>query len=130
METTEFFGRAPLSEREAMLVSPGAWPMWATRCTACLVRTELVLRGGKARAMHKSAVGSVNAAAQAAALEQVESLLTQTEADIVRQGPQRARAPCRPAQRDPRRICARNGAGSALWLFVSDRAGTAAANHL
>lgn len=38
----------------------------------------------------------MNAAAQAAALEQVESLLTQTEADIGPQGPQRARAPCAP----------------------------------
>lgn len=130
METTEFFGRAPLSEREAMLVSPLRLAYVGDAVHSLFVRTELVLRGGKARAMHKSAVGSVNAAAQAAALEQVESLLTQTEADIGPQGPQRARAPCRPAQRDPRRICARNGAGSALWLFVSDRAGTAAANHL
>lgn len=86
METTEFFDRAPLSEREAMLVSPLRLAYVGDAVHSLFVRTELVLRGGKARAMHKSAVGSVNAAAQAAALEQVESLLTQTEADIVRRG--------------------------------------------
>lgn len=51
-----------------------------------LVRTSLVLQGGKAGAMHKDAIRSVNAAAQAQALARIASMLTETEADIVRRG--------------------------------------------
>ena len=117
METTEFFGRAPLSEREAMLVSPLRLAYVGDAVHSLFVRTELVLRGGKARAMHKSAVGSVNAAAQAAALEQVESLLTQTGSGHCPQGAATRTRTMPPRAARPAPICARNGL-EALFGFL------------
>lgn len=82
-----FQGREPLTEREAAMLSPLRLAYVGDAVHDLFVRTELIFNGnGKARAMHQSAVKTVNATAQAGALERVRGLLTETEADVVRRG--------------------------------------------
>jgi len=76
----------PLSEREAVMLSPIRLAYVGDAVYDLLVRTALVFAGGKAGAMHKDAVQRVNAAAQARALGLVQGMLTEAEADIVRRG--------------------------------------------
>lgn len=82
----DFLGRAPLSEREALMLGPIRLAYAGDVVHELLVRTELVLAGGNARAMHRDAVKSVNAEAQAQALGRVKDLLDETETDVVRRG--------------------------------------------
>ena len=80
------WGQPPLTEREAMMLSPIRLAYVGDAVYDLLVRTALVFAGGKAGAMHKDAIRSVNAAAQAQALRRVLGMLTEAEADIVRRG--------------------------------------------
>ena len=79
-------GHAPMTEREAQMISPLRLAYIGDAVYDLYVRTELVFQGGKAHAMHRDAIKSVNAAAQAHALSWVQPLLTETEADVVRRG--------------------------------------------
>lgn len=80
------FGHAPLSEKEALLLSPIRLAYVGDAVHDLYVRTRLIFSGEKARAMHQAAVQSVNASAQAQALSRVLNMLTETEGDIVRRG--------------------------------------------
>lgn len=85
---TELFlrGHAPLTEREALMLSPLRLAYIGDAVHDLFVRTALIFHGGKAGAMHRDAVRSVNAAAQAGTLARVSGTLTETEADVVRRG--------------------------------------------
>lgn len=86
METHFLLGHAPMEEREAMMISPLRLAFVGDAVHALLVRTGLVFAGGKVGAMHRDAVQSVNAAAQADALGRIAGQLSETEASIVRRG--------------------------------------------
>jgi ribonuclease-3 family protein len=79
-------GCAPLSEREALMVSPLRLAFVGDAVHDLFVRTRLLFSGGNVRAMHREAVGAVNAGAQAQALSRVFLLLTETEGDVVKRG--------------------------------------------
>lgn len=79
-------GRPPLTEREALMLSPLRLAYIGDAVHDLLVRTQLIFSGGKAGAMHKDAIKNVNAAAQAEALARIAPMLEETEADIVRRG--------------------------------------------
>ena len=81
-----FTGHAPLSEREALLVSPLRLAYIGDAVHDLYVRTGLLLAGGNVRVMHRDAVGMVNANAQAQALCRILSKLTETEGDVVKRG--------------------------------------------
>lgn len=85
---TEAFlqGHGPLTEREALMLSPLRLAYIGDAVHDLFIRTELVFQGGKAGAMHKDAVKNVNAAAQAQALARIAGQLSETEADVVRRG--------------------------------------------
>ena len=48
------------------------------------VREHLIAKGGRVRAMHREAISLVCAHAQSEALQRVEPLLTEAEADVAR----------------------------------------------
>lgn len=79
-------GHAPLTEREALLISPIRLAYIGDAVYDLHVRTGLIFKGEKARTMHLAAVQTVNAAAQAQALLKVTDMLTETECDVVRRG--------------------------------------------
>lgn len=79
-------GGAAMSEKDARMLSPLRLAYVGDAVHELLVRTSLVLAGGQAGAMHRGAVGVVNAAAQAGALARIVDRLTEAEADIVRRG--------------------------------------------
>lgn len=79
-------GYTPLSEREALLVSPIRLAYIGDAVYDLYVRTQLLFSGGKVRAMHHAAIKEVNATAQAHALCRALPMLTETEGDVVRRG--------------------------------------------
>lgn len=79
-------GRAPLSEREALMLSPIRLAYIGDAVHDLYIRTELLFSGGNVRVMHREAIGAVNAGAQAQALSRVFSMLTETESDVVKRG--------------------------------------------
>ena len=65
-------GSTPISEREALMINPIRLAYIGDTVYDLLVRTDLVLGGGKVREMHRDAIRSVNAGAQAQALALVQ----------------------------------------------------------
>lgn len=61
------------------------------------VREHLIARGGRVRALHRDAVQLVCAHAQSEALDRVEGLLTEAEADVVRRARNARQTPPRNA---------------------------------
>ena len=61
------------------------------------VREHLIARGGRVRALHRDAVHLVCAHAQSEALQRVEGLLTEAEADVVRRARNARQTPPRNA---------------------------------
>ena len=61
------------------------------------VREHLIARGGRVRALHRDAVHLVCAHAQSEALQRVEDLLTEAEADVVRRARNARQTPPRNA---------------------------------
>ena len=61
------------------------------------VREHLIARGGRVRALHRDAVHLVCANAQSEALDRVEGLLTEAEADVVRRARNARQTPPRNA---------------------------------
>lgn len=86
MENTLFAEHAPMTEREALMLSPLRLAYIGDAVHDLFVRTALVFQGGKAGAMHRDAIQNVNARAQAQALARIAGQLTETEADVVRRG--------------------------------------------
>lgn len=86
MEEAFYLDHAPMTEKEARLLSPLRLAYVGDAVHELFVRTGLLFAGGKAGAMHKAAIRAVNAAGQARALERVERALTDDERDIVRRG--------------------------------------------
>jgi len=115
-------GHAPLSEREAMMLSPIRLAYVGDAIYDLLVRTALVFGGGKVGAMHRDAVRSVNAAAQAAALRQVLNMLTETEKDIVRRGRNAHARHAAPKRADPADYSQATGFEALLgFLYLTGR---------
>lgn len=85
---TEHFmpGHKPMTERDALMLSPLRLAYIGDAVHDLYIRTALLFAGGKAGAMHKDAIGQVNAAAQSAQLAKIAGILTETEADVVRRG--------------------------------------------
>ena len=79
-------GHAPLSEKEALLISPLRLAYIGDTVHDLFVRTGLLFTGENVRAMHRKAVGAVNACAQARALCRILPMLTETERDVVKRG--------------------------------------------
>lgn len=76
----------PLSQQEALMISPLRLAYIGDAVHDLFVRTSLIFQGGKAGAMHRDAVQNVNARAQARALLRIANMLTETESDVVRRG--------------------------------------------
>ena len=75
-----------MAPEEARLLHPLQLAYLGDTVWDMLTRTELLGKGLKLTHMHREAVASVNAAAQAAALGRISGALTEPEADIVRRG--------------------------------------------
>ena len=65
---------------------PCSWPTWGIRCGILLVRSRLLYVGRNVHNMHRAATGSVNAGAQAQALERMAPLLSPRRQRITRRG--------------------------------------------
>lgn len=79
-------GHAPLTEKEARMISPLKLAYVGDAVHELFVRTGLAFEGAKAGAMHRAAIRAVNAAGQARELDRIEPLLTEDERDVVRRG--------------------------------------------
>ena len=118
----DVFLHAPLSEREALMLSPLRLACVGDAVHDLLVRSALVYGGGKAGAMHKDAVRSVNAAAQASALAHILPLLTEAEADVVRRGRNAHGHHAAPRRADPADYAQATGLEALLgFLFLTGR---------
>ena len=76
----------PMTEAEARLLNPLKMAYLGDSVWELMVGGRLIALGYNVRHMHKEAVASVNARAQAEALQHIGSLLTEAEAEIVRRG--------------------------------------------
>lgn len=76
----------PMTEAEARLLNPLKLAYMGDSVWELLIGTRLVFLGYNVRHIHKEAVASVNAKAQALALQRISELLTEAEMDIVRRG--------------------------------------------
>lgn len=76
----------PMSATQARLLNPLQLAYIGDTVWDLMVRSRLIYRGRNVRNMHKDAVASVNACAQARAFQRIEPLLTEEEADIFRRG--------------------------------------------
>ncbi|MGN0778864.1 MAG: Mini-ribonuclease 3 [Aristaeellaceae bacterium] len=75
-----------LTEAEARLLNPLKLAYLGDSVWELLVGDWLIAQGFNVRHMHREAVASVNAKAQAMSLERIGGLLTESETDIVRRG--------------------------------------------
>ena len=73
MEEAFYLDHAPMTEKEARLLSPLRLAYVGDAVHELFVRTGLLFAGGKAGAMQKAAIRAVNAAGQARALERMRS---------------------------------------------------------
>ena len=76
----------PMTEAEARLLNPLKLAYLGDSVWELMVGSRLIDQGYNVRHMHREAVASVNARAQAEALQRVSCLLTEAEAEIVRRG--------------------------------------------
>ena len=82
------------------------------------VREHLIARGGRVRALHRDAVHLVCAHAQSEALQQVEGLLTEAEADVVRRARNARQTP--PRNADAGEYHRATGLEALIgWLYVT-----------
>lgn len=111
---------APMPEEKARLMSPLQLAYMGDTIWDLLIRTRLIYRGLNVRHMHQAAVNGVNAAAQAAALEKLEGLLTEAEQGIVLRGRNaHARHPV-PKNQDPANYAAATALESLIgYLYLS-----------
>ncbi len=115
--------RAPLPERDALMISPLVLAHVGDSVHDLYVRVGAALDGGKARAMHRQAVGNVNAGAQARALSRVAHLLTETEGDVVRRGRNAHARHAAPKRADPADYAMATGLEALLgFLYLTGRA--------
>ncbi len=92
---------APLSAREASLKSPLSLALLGDTVWDLLVRRELLDTQKHAGALHRAAIGRVNAHAQRLAMDALEPLLLPEEADIVRRGQNAHARHAAPKNQDP-----------------------------
>ncbi|MGN1021750.1 MAG: Mini-ribonuclease 3 [Aristaeellaceae bacterium] len=76
----------PMTEAEAKLLNPLKLAYLGDSVWELMVGSRLIALGYNVRHMHKAAVSSVNARAQAEALQRIAGLLSEAEAEIVRRG--------------------------------------------
>lgn len=113
-------GAPPMTEREALMVSPIRLAYLGDTVHDLFVRTRLARGGEHVRAMHKEAVGAVNAGAQAQALARVLPLLNETEADVVRRGRNAHARHAAPRRANPRDYAQATGLEALLgFLYIT-----------
>lgn len=77
---------APMAPEKARLLNPLQLAYLGDSVWDLLVRSRLLYAGRNVHNMHRAATGSVNAGAQAQALERMTPLLSPEEAEIARRG--------------------------------------------
>ena len=77
---------APMAPEKARLLNPLQLAYLGDSVWDLLIRSRLLYAGRNVHNMHRAATGSVNAGAQAQALERMTPLLSPEEAEIVRRG--------------------------------------------
>lgn len=77
---------APMAPEKARLLNPLQLAYLGDSVWDLLVRSRLLYAGRNVHNMHRAATGSVNAGAQAQALERMAPLLSPEEAEITRRG--------------------------------------------
>lgn len=92
---------APMAAEKARLLNPLQLAYLGDSVWDLLIRSRLLYAGRNVHNMHRAATGSVNAGAQALALERMAPLLSPEEAEIARRGRNaHARHPA-PRNQDP-----------------------------
>ncbi|NLI22363.1 MAG: ribonuclease III [Clostridiales bacterium] len=110
----------PISARDAELKNPLALAFIGDTVWDLLVRRRLLATSARVNALHRQAVGLVNAGAQAKALCRLEPLLTGTESDIVRRGVNAHSRHVTPRNQDPVDYRRATGLEAMLgWLYLS-----------
>ena len=77
---------APMAPEKARLLNPLQLAYLGDSVWDLLIRSRLLYAGRNVHNMHRAATGSVNAGAQAQALERMTPLLSPEEAEIARRG--------------------------------------------
>ena len=77
---------APMAPEKARLLNPLQLAYLGDSVWDLLIRSRLLYAGRNVHNMHRAATGSVNAGAQAQALERMTPLLSPEEAEITRRG--------------------------------------------
>lgn len=77
---------APMAPEKARLLNPLQLAYLGDSVWDLLIRSRLLYAGRNVHNMHRAATGSVNAGAQAQALERMAPLLSPEEAEIARRG--------------------------------------------
>ena len=77
---------APMAPEKARLLNPLQLAYLGDSVWDLLIRSRLLYAGRNVHNMHRAATGSVNAEAQAQALERMTPLLSPEEAEIARRG--------------------------------------------
>ena len=77
---------APMAPEKARLLNPLQLAYLGDSVWDLLIRSRLLYAGRNVHNMHRAATGSVNAGAQAQALERMTPLLSPDEAEITRRG--------------------------------------------
>lgn len=77
---------APMAQEKARLLNPLQLAYLGDSVWDLLIRSRLLYAGRNVHNMHRAATGSVNAGAQAQALERMTPLLSPEEAEIARRG--------------------------------------------
>ncbi len=77
---------SPMDEMQARMLNPLQLAYIGDTVWDLLIRSRLIYQGRNVRNMHKDAVACVNAQAQAAAMQRIEAMLTDGEADVFRRG--------------------------------------------
>ena len=108
---------APMAPEKARLLNPLQLAYLGDSVWDLLIRSRLLYAGRNVHNMHRAATGSVNAGAQAQALERMAPLLSPEEAEITRRG-RNAHAPApRAPQPESRGLSSRHRPGGAGWAF-------------
>lgn len=93
---------AALPEKEARLRNPLALAFVGDSVWDLLTRQRLLQTRAQVNALHRRAVGCVNAGAQAASAARIEPYLTEAEADVYRRGCNAHARHNAPKNQDPR----------------------------
>ena len=111
---------SPMPPEEARLLNPLQLAYIGDTVWDLMIRSRLAFQRLNVRHMHQRAIKSVNAHAQAQALNRLEGALEETEAEIVRRGRNtHAKHPC-PKNQDPADYAAATGLEALIgYLYLT-----------